>query len=189
MERKRRSYLDHQAVESKRALDKYLACYKDLGYKPLPVREQKKILKAYDKAIATYGASFKSEYGWAALHLNNQRPTFADLEKVAGRAEMRSYYQMGNDNIHAGIKSMFVRLGLPDYDGLLPGRGNLGLMEPGQNAAHTLTELSAIVCLSEPKMDDLVAGDMMRMLRDEVPKSFSEADRQLRRDDKKYREP
>jgi len=100
---------------------------------------------------------------------------------------MRSYYQMGNDNIHAGIKSMFVRLGLPDYDGLLSGRSNVGLMEPGQNAAHTLTQLSALVCLSEPKMDDLVAGDMMRMLRDEVPKSFYKADRQLRKDDKKYR--
>lgn len=174
-------YLDHQAVESKRALDKYLACYKDLGYKPLPAHEQKKIVKAYDKAIVKYGSSFKTDYGWAALHLKSQRPTFADLEKAAGRAEMRSYYQMGNDNIHAGIKSMFVRLGLPDYDGLLSGRSNVGLMEPGQNAAHTLTQLSALVCLSEPKMDDLVAGDMMRMLRDEVPKSFYKADRQLRK--------
>jgi len=182
-------YLDHQAVESKRALDRFLACYKDLGYKPIPAREQKRIVKAYDKAIGKYGPSFKSEYGWAALHLNNQRPTFADLEKAAGRAEMRSHYQMGNDNIHAGIKSMFVRLGLPDYDGLLSGRSNFGLAEPGQNAAHTLTQISAIVCLSEPNIDDLVAGDMMTMLRDEVPKSFYKADRQLRRDDKKYRKP
>jgi len=181
-------YLDHQAVESKRALDKYLACYKDLGYRPLPAREQEKIVKAYDKAIAKYGPSFRTAYGWAALHLKSLRPTFADLEKAAGRAEMRSYYQMGNDNIHAGIKSMFVRLGLPDYDGLLSGRSNVGLMEPGQNAAHTLTQLSALVCLSEPKMDDLVAGDMMRMLRDEVPKSFYKADRQLCKDDKKSRE-
>jgi hypothetical protein len=180
-------YLDHQAVESKRALDKYLACYKDLGYKPMPVGEQKKILKAYDEAIATYGPSFKGEYGWAALHLNNPRPTFVDLEKAAGCAEMRSYYQMGNDNIHAGIKSMFVRLGLPDYDSLLSGRSNLGLMEPGQNAAHTLTQLSAIVCLSEPKMDDLVAGDMMRMLRDGVPQSFYQADKRLRQNEKNYR--
>jgi hypothetical protein len=179
-------YMDHQAIESKRALDKYLGCYKDLGYRPLPAREQNKIVKAYDKAIAKYGPSFKTDYGWAALHLKNQRPTFADLEKAAGRAEMRSYYQMGNDNIHAGIKSMFVRLGLPDYNGLLSGRSNVGLMEPGQNAAHTLTQLSALVCLSEPMMDDLVAGDMMRMLRDEVPKSFNKADRQLRRDDKEY---
>jgi len=181
-------YVDHQAVESKRALEKYMACYKDLGYKPLPAREQTKIRKAYDKAITKYGPEFKTDYGWAALHLKNPRPSFAHLEKEAGRAEMRSYYQLGNDNIHAGIKSMYVRLGLMDYDGLLSGRSNGGLMEPGQNAANTLTQLSAIVCLSEPIMDDLVAGDMMRMLRNEVPKSFYKADRQLRRDDKKYRE-
>ena len=32
----------------------------------------------------------------------------------------------------------------------------------------------------------LWAGDMMRMLRDEIPKSFYRADKQLRRDDKEY---
>src|SRR5579864_424098 len=51
-------YIDHQAVESKRALAKYLACYKDLGYKPLPAREQKKILKAYHRVIQKYGQEF-----------------------------------------------------------------------------------------------------------------------------------
>jgi hypothetical protein len=180
-------YLAHQAVESKRAMEKYLACYKDLGYKPLPAREQKKIVKAYDQAVAKYGQPFKTDYGWAALHLKSPSPTFAALEKAAGRAEMRSYYQMGNDNVHAGIKSMFVRLGLPDdYDGLLAGRSNAGLMEPGQNAAHTLTQLSVLVFLSEPNLDDLVTADMMRMLRDEIPKSFYRADRELRRDHKKH---
>lgn len=150
-------------------------------------RAQQKIEKAYNAAIARYGKTFKSDYGWAAFHLKIDRPTFTDLEKVAGRAEMRSHYQMGNDNIHAGIKSMYVRLGLLNCDGLLAGRSNAGLMEPGQNTAHTLTQLSAIVGLSEPNMDDLVTVDMMRMLRDDVPKSLYKADRQLRRDDKRYR--
>ena len=180
-------YIDHQAVESKRALDKYLACYKDLGYRPLSAREQTKIIKAYDHTITKYGQEFGTDYGWAAHHLNNSRPTFAALEKAAGRAEMRSYYQMGNDNIHAGIKSMYVRLGLMDYGGLLPGRSNAGLMEPGQNAAHTLTQLSAIVCLSEPILDDLVTGEMMQTFGNEIPKSFNQADKQLRRDDRTYR--
>jgi hypothetical protein len=177
-------YLAHQAVESKKAMDKYLACFKALGYKPLPVREQKNIQKNYDLAIAQYGKPFKSEYGWAASHLKNDRPTFADLEAAAGRAEMRSHYQMGNDNIHAGIRSMFIRLGLLDYTGLLSGRSNAGLTEPGQNAAHTLTQLSALVCMTEPSFDDLVVGAMMVMLRDEIPRSFYAADTQLRRDDK-----
>jgi hypothetical protein len=181
-------YLAHQAFESKRAMNKYLNCYAALGYKPLPKREVSKITKAYDAAIAKYGKDFAADYGWAAVHLKRKRVTFADLETEAGRAEMRSHYQMGNDNVHAGVKSMFIRLGLMDkYEGLLAGRSNGGLMEPGQNAAHTLTQISVITCLSEPIMDDLVAADMMRMLRDEVPRSFYQADKRLRRDDKKYR--
>lgn len=181
-------YLEHQAVESKRAMEKYLLCCQDLGFRPIPGREQKKIRKAYDRAIAKYGPSFKTDYGWAALHMKNQRPTFADLEKEAGRAEMRSYYQMGNDNIHAGIKSMYVRLGLLDYDGLLAGRSNGGMTEPGQNTVHTLTQLAGLVCLSEPALDNLVAGEMIMMLRNEIPKSFWQAEKQLRKDDRNYRQ-
>jgi hypothetical protein len=181
-------YLAHQAIESKRAMRKYLGCCQQLGYKPLPAREIMKVQKAYDVAIAKYGEEFKADYGWAAEHLKKKRPTFADLEAEAGRAEMRSHYQMGNDNVHAGIKSMYVRLGLVgNYDGLLSGRSNGGLMDPGQNAADTLTQISIIACSSEPNFDDVVVADMMRMLRDEIPRSFYTADKQLRKDDKKYR--
>jgi len=71
-----------------------------------------------------------------------------------------------------------------DYDGLLAGRSDVGLMEPGQNAANTLTQISALVCLSEPIMDDLVVGELMQMPRNEIPRLFNRADEQLRRDDK-----
>ncbi len=180
-------YVAHQAVESKRAMDKYLVCSKQLGYKTLSARAQAKIVEAYDRAVAKYGKTFKSDYGWAASHLKKEKPTFTDLEAAAGRAEMRSHYQMGNDNVHAGIKSMFVRLGLLDnYDGLLAGRSNAGLTEPGQNTAHTLTQLAAIVCISEPSFDDCVIADMLRMLRDEIPQSFAREEAQLRRDDKAH---
>jgi hypothetical protein len=180
-------YLAHQAVESKRAMDKYVVCCTLLGYKPLSARAQAKIVKAYDSAMATYGKSFRSDYGWAAMHLKKDKPTFVDLEAAAGRAEMRSHYQMGNDNIHAGIKSMYFRLGLLDHDGLLAGRSNGGLTEPGQNTAHTLIQLAAIVCISEPSLDDYVIANALRMLRDETPRSFARAETQLRKDDKAYR--
>jgi hypothetical protein len=83
-------YLAHQAVESKRAMDKYLACYQRLGYKPLTTRQQKKIQRNYDKAVTLYGPAFKTDYGWAAFHLKSNRPTFVDLEAAAGRAGMRA---------------------------------------------------------------------------------------------------
>lgn len=49
-------------------------------------------------------------------------------------------------------------------DGLLAGRSNAGLTDPGQKAAHTLTQIAVLVC-STPKLDDLVAGNIMQMLR------------------------
>lgn len=181
-------YVAHQAVESMRAMNKYVNCCEHLGYKPIPAREIKKITDAYNAAIAKYGKGFKSDYGWAASHLNKDRPSFSDLEEIAGRAEMRAHYQMANDNVHAGIKSIFVRLGLlDDYTGLLAGRSNAGLIEPGQNTAHTLTQLSVLVCLSEASLDDLVFAHVMKMIRDEIPRSFANADRRLRRDDNKYK--
>jgi hypothetical protein len=181
-------YLAHQSVESKKKMDKYLACYRQLGYKPLSVREQKKIVRNYNKAIAQYGKPFGKDYGWAASHLKNGQPNFVDLEAAAGRADMRAHYQLGNDNVHAGIKSMFVRLGLIEgYTGLLSGRSNAGLTEPGQNAAFTLTQLAALVCMAEPGFDDLVVGEIVVTLKNEIPQAFGRADRQLRKDDKKFR--
>ena len=101
---------------------------------------------------------------------------------------MRAHYQMGNDNVHAGIKSMYARLGLlKDYDSLLAGRSNAGLVDPGQNAAHTLTQIAVMVCLS-PELDDVVAAKIMEMLRDEIPQSFGVADSRLRRKDKAFRQ-
>ncbi len=94
---------------------------------------------------------------------------------------------MGNDNVHAGIKSMYVRLGLlGDYSALLTGRSNAGLTEPGQNTAITLARLSALVCMSNPNFDHLVIGGMMVILQREIPQSFYDAEKRLRRDDKKW---
>jgi hypothetical protein len=181
-------YIDHQAVESKRALDKYKVSAPSLGYKPMPARNQAKIAKAYDKAIATYGKTFKTDYGWAAKHLKKDRPTFADLETAAGRADMRAHHQMSNDNIHAGIKGMYVRLGLMgNYEGLLAGRSNAGLTEPGQNTAHTLTQLAVLIGLAEPVFDDYVIGDMLVTLRNEIPRSFARVDTRLKKEDRAIR--
>ena len=181
-------YLDHQHVESKRAMDKYLECAPVLGYKPLSKRARAKIEKGYNRVIETYGKQFGGEYGWARFHINiKQKSTFAHLEAVAGRAEMRSHYQMGNDNIHAGIKSMYFRLGLTlDSDRLLAGRSNVGLSEPGQNAALTLTQLVVLVCLSEPVLDDNVIAGMLIEVRNQIPRSFADIELEIKKEEKSF---
>lgn len=181
-------YIEHQYIESKRAMDKYNASSPDLGFRPISARDQKRILREYDRVVTAYGKGFKSDYGWAAHHLKKGQPTFVDLEAAAGRAEMRSYYQMGNDNIHAGIKSMYVRLGLVGgFGGLLSGRSNAGLTDPGQNTAHTLTQLAVLICGFQPTFDDNVVSLMLCELRDEIPRSFAKVDAKIKAEEKVIR--
>ena len=81
---------------------------------------------------------------------------------------MRAHYQMGNDNVHAGVKSIFHRLGvLENYVHLLPGRSNAGLAEPGLNTALTLMRLSVLVCMSND-LDDLAIAQVMMSFSDET---------------------
>jgi hypothetical protein len=44
-----------------------------------------------------------------------------------------------------------------------------------------------IVCLSDPNFDDLVTANMIRDLRDEIPPSFFQAEKQLQKDHKQFR--
>jgi hypothetical protein len=64
----------------------------------------------------------------------------------------------------------------------------VGLAEPGQHAAHTLTQLSILLCLSEPTFDDLVTAEIMRKLQDEILYDFYRADKRLLKDDRAYRD-
>jgi hypothetical protein len=176
-------YIAHQFVESKRAMEKYNQSYSGLGYKPMSQRKQRQIRRDYEKVILKYGRSFAGHYGWAAHHLKNPNPGFADLEAAAGKAEMRAHHQMANDNVHGGIKSMFVRLGLiDDFTMFLAGRSNAGLTEPGQTTALTLIQLAVRVCETEGSFEDLLIAKTLANLAHQIPRSFMRADRKLRKD-------
>jgi hypothetical protein len=83
---------------------------------------------------------------------------------------------------------MYVRLGLiGNYERLLAGRSNAGLTEPGQNAAHTLTQFAVLICSSEPILDDNVIANMLIKFRDEIPKSFARIDVQIQREEQSIR--
>ena len=101
---------------------------------------------------------------------------------------MRSHYKLASYNVHAGPHGAYFRLGLLDRgSGFLIGASNAGLVEPGQNAAHTLTQISALLLSERRDFDQIVALRVMMELRNEIPKAFAKADRKLRRDDAQFK--
>lgn len=174
-------YLEHEAVESKLALDRYNQCHEALGYRPVRKRSREAVNKAFAAAIARYGPAFGKPHGWAAQHLGKKKVDFIDLEGAAQRSFMRSYYKLASFNVHADIKGITHRLGLLDEQhGILAGASNAGLEEPGQNAAITCVQITTLLMSDrQSNVDTMVQMLVMATLRDEIVDAFVSAHRRV----------
>lgn len=180
-----RQYIDHEIVESKLAMDEYARCQMAMGFKPIPNRERRRVERAFAAAVKTHGADFGRPYGWAAAHLKRKRVTFRDLEAAAQRSAMRAYYKMASYNVHADTpKSIFCRLGvMGDQSIVVAGATDAGFTDPGQNAAITLVQITALLLADRmSNLDVWVKAQALIMIRDEIPDAFMRADRKLKRD-------
>jgi hypothetical protein len=187
-------YVEHRAIEAKSELEEYQQCCVILGYKPISKQNAKRIERRYAEAIRKFGSEFKSQYGWALPYLRRSRPrpgknwtpAFRDLEVAAGRAAMRSHYKLACHNVHAGPHSIFFRLGLlGDNSVLLAGPSNAGFVEPGQNAALTLTQITTLLLAENHDLDTIVWMNVLVELCGDVSRALVRADTKLRRDEAK----
>lgn len=184
-------YLDHEAIEAKRAMDRFLVSHEALGYPAPSKREVQRIQRLYEKCLDMYGDNFGSQYGWAAHHLGLKKPRFDDLEEAAGKVAMRSHYQMASYNVHASTKGIAFRLGLLDGDGLsgttvLAGASNAGFSDPAQNAAQCLTQITGLLFGSNWRFDHMIEMYVLLRLRDKLPGKLQKAERRLERDHRSY---
>ena len=72
----------------------------------------------------------------------NRSWNFRDLEELAGHDDLRPYYQMANQAVHAGSLSLLREIGSTDEDVLVTGPTDRGLADPGQLTALTLVALT-----------------------------------------------
>jgi hypothetical protein len=185
-------YTAHHKIESKKALEDYERCCEGIGYRPMPKASAKRIQRNYDAAVALYGSEFARAYGWATPFLRTtgllkprEHAAFATLQQAANRTSMQSHFRMASHNVHAGPHGIYFRLGKIGYsEVLLAGASNAGLVEPGQNAAITLMQVTALLFPANPTTYDLVALRAFERAGRAVPDAFARADRKLQRDHK-----
>lgn len=189
-----RRYLDHSTIEAWRASEAYQKHAPKLGQKPLSEAELSEMESAVAKLAAEYGAPYRTQYGWAAKALSQKKPTFVDIEGAAGTGHLRPYYQLANDNVHAGSKGSERRLGLGLLEGgVLLGPSFKGMGEPGQNTALSLAHATLAFLGVRPNVDRTTYMNVVLRLERETSKQFwgaasrtekAEARRKLRRKEK-----
>jgi len=174
-------YRAHEAIEAKRAMDRYRTSHAMLGLASPTKKEIAEVERGYAAALTQYGDRFGSEYGWAGHHLDRKKPRFIDLEEAAGKLEMRAHYGMASYNVHASPKGIAMRLGLirePGQPTGLAGASNIGFVDPAQNSAFDLTLVTSLI-LQSANLDDMIQLKILVLLRNKIMGKLQAADRRI----------
>jgi hypothetical protein len=82
-------YIDHQVVESWKAVLKLVKYQGRISERPPSLKSQQTLKTRYDAVVAKYGKEFKDQYGWAAEQLKKERPSFVDIELAVNLDHLR----------------------------------------------------------------------------------------------------
>jgi hypothetical protein len=173
-------YLIHNVVESKKAMEFYQTHADRLGVSPMSDAEVAAINTAYADARDRFGDSFTSSYGWAAQDRTTPVRGFDHLERMLEMGHWRPYYKLASHSVHANPKGVLYQLGLiPERRLLVTGPTDYGFADPGQNAAHSLLQVSTTLGCIEPTLDDLVILNILSTLATDIGESFVRVQRQV----------
>jgi len=176
-----RSYLDHDIVKRYKLMLTHEKYAQTLGHQPPTEAERTAVHDAYKTVVASHGAGFAEEYGWAAAALNKPRPKFVDLERHVKLDRFRPYYSWSSSSVHAGSHGLAGFAGGFRLVRPMPaGSTNQGLADPGQNTAISLSQIFAAVSVVRASpfftLSSIVVGKLAKRCQD----AFIAEDRNLK---------
>lgn len=181
-------YLAHDVIESRKAARGYHAMTARLGHKPISQRELDSTNAAADALVAKYGPEFEGEYGWAAYALGIKWPKFAEIERAVGLDHFRPYYKFASHNVHANPKCILQSLGIMDGSTMMAsGPSNVGLTDPAQNAALSLSQITTALATYWPSLEALSVVGVLNELPAEIGRAFWKAEKAIAADERKLR--
>ncbi|HEX8875742.1 MAG TPA: DUF5677 domain-containing protein [Phycisphaerales bacterium] len=163
-------YREHEAVDAWHGAKEYEKVAAKIKHEPLGPETMGQLKSRYDAAIARHGPSFKTTYGWAAVLLKVSRPGLRELETAVGVEHLRSFYMWASQQVHAPAKAFTSCLGtLPGQPKfMLAGASNVGLLDPAQSAAISLSQVLAALLLELETVDAPVCSQLAGRLVDLV---------------------
>lgn len=172
-------YLEHNAIESYKALSEYQKNAKRLKLIPFSSDEVSLIFEEQKRLIETYGNSYKNAYGWASSALGIENPSIVDIEKSVKLDHLRPYYRMASHHVHPNPKSVLFKLGLShsSKEMILVGSSNAGLADPGQGMAISLNKINNELLTIKPSVMGIATQKIMAKWVEELCNKFIQVHR------------
>lgn len=139
-------FLQHRTIEDAREMEEYRRHHEKLGFEELDEQTEEDLVDLENKLVGRYEHSFKEDYGWADLVLeNDEKPVLPVLARRVGLEEYLPYYRFASDFVHGGSKAVQGRLGLvkenPD-EVVGVGPVNQGFIDPAQFTVLMLPQVT-----------------------------------------------
>jgi Family of unknown function (DUF5677) len=175
-----RRYLEHRAISSWHEVEDFQAFATRLGQVPYTPEELEEMAGERTDLLVRYGKDFDRPWGWAAAALYPAPPTFRSLETAVDLAHWRPYYAMASHGLHGGPRALYFRLGVLDaLETLIVGPSNLGLGDPGTDAALSIGVISATLLTHRPDLEGLTTAKVIHALVERAMEAFSVAEAEL----------
>ena len=189
-----RRYLDHEVVESLKALNEYESYRERLGAEPVEPGLKQCLLdrRAALSRPEAYGPNFKKDYGWASEVAGTANPNIRDLEKLVHLDHLRPYYRLASHGVHLNPKGITFQLEKPYPENRMVVEGsNAGLADPGQSALISLSQCTINFITSKPDVLDvevLTTATVLQRIVDDACAAFIKAHRQLDAEEREKRQ-
>jgi hypothetical protein len=170
-------YVDHQVVESWKAVLKLVKYQGRISERPPSLKSQQTLKTRYDAVVAKYGKEFKDQYGWAAEQLKKERPSFVDIELAVNLDHLRPYYQLASHPVHANSKGLYFKLGALGRRGMLASATNHGFATPASTAVISAIQILCALMMLAPSLDAIVNIKLIKKLSHEVELAFVQTQR------------
>jgi translation initiation factor 2 alpha subunit (eIF-2alpha) len=177
-------YLEHNTVESYKALREYQKNARRLKLIPFTSDEESIVFEEHKRLIKKYGNSYGNAYGWASSGLGVEKPNIANLEKSVKLDHLRPYYRLASHHIHPNPKSVLFKLGLSHSSTramILAGASNAGLAEAGQGMAISLNQINNELLDMKASMIKIATQKAMLMWVEELCGKFVQVHRIVER--------
>jgi hypothetical protein len=172
-------FLDHDIVNRLRNAKQYQADQNHLNLSPLDDDLIDQLEERYQEVLVKYGDEFKREYGWAKKYCPDDN--FRALEKKAGMAHMRTYYQWASSEVHSSAMGLDSNRSIFRGQQILRvGKVNAGLAEPAAMAINSLHQTTVSLMVrgtgDQVDMTDLITMKALEVLRKRTTEEFLEAE-------------
>lgn len=167
-------FLEHQIVSNYKEMNVYIRRHEELGLAKIDLDDQTRIETEYREALRKYGTKYKEDYGWASSVIQSDRIHFADIEESVQQDYLKPYYKLACNNVHAGAKGIYYKIGVLDHTQGLVGESFVGLADPIQLTSLSLCSITSGLLLRVGTFTSTVEMRVLTMLAEKLQELIPE---------------